>query len=180
MIRWARRPTRARILAVLCALLMVLPAGLSASAGQTEASWVDSEHGQGRFSAKVVLPPIITTCEVGTTILGVINSVWVEYKVPAGYSSTDVKWSVGTSTGGMTAGSAAITDRGNGVYRATFSQSILQDLLGMLLSALFGQSFYIAAYTGGPSDGGWTSTPPIYSRVSVGLLGLSSSCTVTP
>ena len=179
MIRWARRPTRGQILAVLCALLMVLPAGLSASTGQTEASWVDSEHGQGRFTAKTVPPPIITTCGVETN-LGVINSAWVEYRIPAGYSSTDVKWSVGTSTGGMTAGSAAITDRGNGVYRATFSQSILQDLLGMLLSALFGQSFYIAAYTGGPSDGGWTSTPPIYSRVSVGLLGLSSSCTVTP
>lgn len=169
------------MLAVLCALLLVLPAGLGASTGWTEASWVGSEHGRGSFTATRVPSPTVTTCGVGTT-LGVINSAWVEYRAPAGHSFTDVKWSVGTTTGGLAGGSPTITNQGGGVYRATFTQSILEDLLGMLLGALFGQSFYIAAHTGGPNDGGWTSTPPVYSRVSIGLLGLGSSCTanVTP
>ncbi len=177
-----RRPTRGRLVAVLCAVLMLLPVALGSSAERTEAAWADNAFGRGSYTAKTVPSPTVTTCGVGST-LGVINSVYVDFSPPAGYVSTDVKWSVGATTGSMAVGApSSVTDRGGGVYRATFNQNILQDLLGVLLSALFGQSFYVAAHTGDADDGGWTSTPPKYSRVTMGLLGLNSSCTanVTP
>lgn len=177
MIRWARRPTRGRILAVLCAVLMVLPAGLSASAGQTEASWVDSEHGQGNFTAKTVPVPTVTTCGV-TALLGVVTSASVQFKAPngTGYSYTDVKWSLGADPGNMKAADnpgPTISSPVSGEYTATFSNGLLTGLI----NALLGQGFYIAAYTGHPGDGGWTS-PLVYSKVSVSVL--NASCTVTP
>ncbi|WOP19810.1 hypothetical protein [Raineyella sp. LH-20] len=166
-------------MAVLCALLMVLPAGLGASAGQTEASWAGSEYGEGSFTAKTVPPPTVShPCGVDTVLITLVfTDAWVDFAPPAGYTKDDITWRTGKSTTSLATVTPAVTPNGN-AYRAKFSRGLLESVLGALWDALTGSTFYIEART---MDGTWTSESR-YSKVDTGLLGLNSSCTdnVTP
>lgn len=156
-------------IAALAVSALVMAGMLSPSA----ATWTDAETATGTFAAKTVPAPDIAGCSIGT-LLGVINSATVDYRPPAGYAQSDVHFGVGTQPDDLEPASPARSQVNATTYRATFSKSLLEDLLGTLLSALFGSQFYIGSST---VDGTWQSETRLV-RVNLGLLGLGSSCTV--
>lgn len=153
--------------AVLAVCALLLTGMLSPSA----ASWTDAEHATGAFTATVVPQPQVVGCQVNS-VLGLLNSVSVDFIPPAGYGSGDIAWGVGDTPADLEAGTPAISNQGGGVFRATFTSNLLANLLGVLVGALLGTEFYI----GGHTDGGWTSET-VLTHFEIAILGLGSSCT---
>jgi hypothetical protein len=139
-----------------------------------EASWRDAEAATASFTAKTI-PPVTPagappSCSWNTFVT--TTSVSMQWSLPAGYSSTAVRFVAqkGTSTQVITGGTTTVS---GGVYTTTIPVSLLN-----AVGSLLGGVVVIHVAVVDPSTG-WVSKPADYAYT-MSLAGIVTSCSATP
>ncbi len=151
------------VLALLASLVAHAPT-------DTEAAYVNQGAARGTFATTTIVAPTITGCTV-SSFLGVFQSVTVTWTMPAGYSVSNAVVGTGSSAAAISPTSPAPTISGTGPYSTTYSSGFLTTILG----SLFGSTTWIGVRS---TVGTWTSAWST-RKLSIGLLGLGSTCTVS-
>lgn len=165
----SRRWLVARVIVVVMAFVVVVPALVGYRTEPTVAAWSDAEHQGGRFRAGTVPTVSLHACQMNF-VLVVFTSTTVTFTPPDGYGPGDVIWRVGTSPDQMRTANPPISGPQNGRYTATFSSGLLTGLI----SGILGNDFYLSAHV--PVEG-WQPVPR-YAQAESTLLGLGAQCTV--
>lgn len=153
--------------------IAALTASLFANApAGTLAAYSDSAATSGTFGTTSLPAPTITGCTI-TNSLGIFQSVTITWTMPAGYLKANAVVGAGTTAAGIAPITPAPTIGGTnpGPFTYTYTSGLLTTLLG----SLFGSTSYIGVQN---SSGSWTSTWAS-RKLTIGLAGLGSTCTVS-
>ena len=137
----------------------------------TLATYTDSGQAAGVFGTATIPAPTISGCVITNNGLGIFQSVTVTFAMPAGYPKTSAVIGAAATAGAIAPLSPAPTIGGTGPYTYTFTANLLESIL----ASLFGNSAYVGVRT---ADGTWNSAWTT-RKVSIGLLGLGSTCTLS-
>ncbi|RUR01450.1 hypothetical protein [Labedella endophytica] len=144
------------------------------TARPTEAVFTDSETATGTLTAFVVpRPTLSSTCTINPGLLGATPSITIEWTLPAGYASTDVRYGVGATPTTLQPVTAnyVTTPLSGARYRTVFS--------GGLLSGLLGGSASVGVRIQDTPKNSWLSRWATATGGS-GLAGINAYCTVNP
>lgn len=150
-----------------------LLAVVTISGGQwTVASWGDQEFGSGTFAAKVIAPPVITSCYLLAGAQGLSPSISITWNFPdgTGYVTPGnvlyFKASGGVLTGLTPVPVSSLTSSGpvSGNFTTVFGSA--------LLSGLLGGSYLVGLRD---SENGWSSTLSSWTATT-GVGGINGSC----
>lgn len=164
-----RRNARARILAGVVGLAVLVGVGSSPAVQMTDAAFTDSEYATGSFTAAALAKPVVTSCTV-TNFLGTFTGFTITWTSP--YPKVQQRFSINN----VVVDNANVTQTGSGPY--TYSSTISSGLLNTLLGSLLGSTNAVkveATYSGTS----WASAPATRSLSVGGLLGLGGNNTCT-
>ena len=164
-----RRNARARILAGVVGLALLVGVGSSPAVQMTDAAFTDSEYATGSFTAATLATPVVTSCTV-TSFLGTFTGFTITWTSP--YPKVQQRFSINN----VVVDNANVTQTGSGPY--TYSSTISSGLLNTLLGSLLGSTNAVkveATYSGTS----WASAPATRSLSVGGLLGLGGNNTCT-
>ena len=164
-----RRNARARILAGVVGLAVLVAVGSTPAVQMTDAAFTDSEYAAGSFTAATLAKPVVTSCTV-TSFLGTFTGFTITWTSP--YPKVQQRFSINN----VVVDNANVTQTGSGPY--TFSSTISSGLLNTLLGSLLGSTNAVkveATYSGTS----WASAPATRSLSVGGLLGLGGNNTCT-
>lgn len=165
-----RRNARARILAGIVGLAVLVGVGSSPAVQMTDAAFTDSEYAAGSFTAATLAKPVVTSCTV-TSFLGTFTGFTITWTSP--YPKVQQRFSINNV---VVDNNANVTQTGSGPY--TFSSTISSGVLNTLLGSLLGSTNAVkveATYSGTS----WASAPATRSLSVGGLLGLGGNNTCT-
>lgn len=164
-----RRNARARILAGVVGLAVLVAVGSTPAVQMTDAAFTDSEYAAGSFTAATLAKPVVTSCTV-TSFLGTFTGFTITWTSP--YPKVQQRFSINN----VVVDNANVTQTGSGPY--TYSSTISSGLLNTLLGSLLGSTNAVkveATYSGTS----WASAPATRSLSVGGLLGLGGNNTCT-
>ena len=164
-----RRNARARILAGVVGLAVLVAVGSTPAVQMTDAAFTDSEYVTGSFTAATLAKPVVTSCTV-TSFLGTFTGFTITWTSP--YPKVQQRFSINN----VVVDNANVTQTGSGPY--TYSSTISSGLLNTLLGSLLGSTNAVkveATYSGTS----WASAPATRSLSVGGLLGLGGNNTCT-
>ncbi|WP_282848604.1 hypothetical protein [Microbacterium oxydans] len=160
---------RARILAGVVGLAVLLGVASSPSVQMTDAAFTDSEYATRSFTASTLATPLVTSCTV-TSFLGTFTGFTITWTSP--YLTAQQRLSINN----VVVDNSNVTQSGSGPY--TYSSTISSGLLNTLLGSLLGSTntVRVESIYAGTS---WVS-PAATRTLSVGgLLGLGGNNTCT-
>lgn len=164
-----RRNARARILAGVVGLAVLVAVGSTPAVQMTDAAFTDSEYAARSFTAATLAKPVVTSCTV-TNFLGTFTGFTITWTSP--YPKVQQRFSINN----VVVDNANVTQTGSGPY--TYSSTISSGLLNTLLGSLLGSTNAVkveATYSGTS----WASAPATRSLSVGGLLGLGGNNTCT-
>jgi len=162
--------TRMRAGSSIAALVMLLAVG-AVNAAPTDAAWTEPEYASsGALNAiDLSAAPTITSCTTTTKVVVLVglvfDTVTITWTSTAPLEMQRVYF--GTQLGSLTPTLVSSTN-GNHSYSVTYSEGLLESLLGNLL----GSTTAIAVR----AEGGSWSSPTATNRLRVELLGLNPRC----
>lgn len=164
---------RHRILAGVAGVALLFGVGLAPVTQVTDAAFTDSEHGRATITAFRVPAPTIIGCAVANNVLGVFQSVRIDWTSPYPASGVRLTLTQGATTATVPAANISTSGPAGGLY--THSAVLTQALLTSLISNLLGSTTTLTA-TNLLVGTTWVSTGAT-RQLSIALLGLNASCT---
>lgn len=164
---------RRRILAGLVGATLLLGVGLAPTAQTTDAAFTDPEYSRTTITAFRVPAPTIIACAVTNNVLGVFQSVRLDWTSPYPAAGTRLTLTQGATTAVVPASNITTTGPAAGLY--THSAVLTQALLTSLISNLLGSTTTMTA-TNLLAGTTWVSAGSS-RQLSIALLGLNASCT---
>ncbi|MGW9113648.1 hypothetical protein [Microbacterium sp. NPDC055683] len=181
-----------RATAVIAAFALLLLGGL-APASPTEAAWVDREHAAGGVSALRLQPPAVqavTTCARPSIANPGLVNLAVQWSFPStaspysGFTAVNATWTTQSGETGAPSAITPTTTQSGGVYTASFSGTLLGNLVGGILNLLLGTNLVLkiyttVTYTNGSTTVTWVSPNPSIVRMNIPstLSGQPTTCT---
>lgn len=185
---------RRRWTAGLAGLALLIGLAVAPPVQPTQAAWVDSDWGNGTFTAITLLPPAVEPLPGGltcpnplSTLLGG-TALTIKWRWPSmGFANPPTSafnvFLAGNAAGTGTTSTVAPGTPTNGVYTTSVTKGVLDGLLGGLGFVLTGGQYVVYFSTSWVTPGGVTWTSPQKVKITVTyasiLAGGATTCTST-
>ena len=164
---------RHRILAGVAGVALLFGVGMAPVTQVTDAAFTDSEYGRATITAFRVPAPTVIACAVTNNVLGVFQSVRIDWTSPYPASGVRLTLTQGATTATVPAANISTSGPAAGLY--THTAVLTQALLTSLISNLLGSTTTLTA-TNLLVGTTWVSVGTT-RQLSIALLGLNASCT---